>query len=295
MKRQKKAYLLALITVGLWSTVASASKLTLAYLSPAQFLLYSSIISLILLFILIVIQGKLRQLLCCSKRDLLLSVGYGFLNPFAYYLLLFRAYDMLPAQQAQIINYTWALTLTLLSIPLLKQRVTRKQWWAILISYAGVLVIATKGRLFSLEFDNPEGVVAALASTIIWALYWVFNTRDARDPVLGLFLNFLFAVPMIFFYLWFTEGLVAVPVRGLCGAVYIGVFEMGIAFVLWLKAMKLTDNTAKIANLIFIAPIISLFLIHYLVGEEIYISTLVGLVLVIGGLVLQAFTKHPSL
>jgi drug/metabolite transporter (DMT)-like permease len=75
------------------------------------------------------------------------------------------------------------------------------------------------------------------------------------------------------------------------GAGYIGVVEMGVSFVLWLKAMKLTDNTAKIANLIFIAPILSLFLIHYLVGEEIFISTLIGLVLVLLGLGIQAFVK----
>ena len=67
--------------------------------------------------------------------------------------------------------------------------------------------------------------------------------------------------------------------------------EMSFSHVLWLKAMKLTDSTAKIANLIFIAPILSLFLIHYLVGEEILISTLIGLALILVGLGIQAFVK----
>ncbi len=67
---------------------------------------------------------------------------------------------------------------------------------------------------------------------------------------------------------------------------------MGVAFVLWLKAMKLTDNTAKIANLIFIAPFASLVFIHFLVGEEIYSSTLAGLALVMGGLVIQSLCKQ---
>lgn len=292
MRSQSKAYCYALTTVGLWSTVASASKLTLSYLTPTQLLFFSCLVSVAVLFFITLFQGRFKLLLRCNMRDFVISAGYGFLNPFAYYLVLFKAYDLLPAQQAQIINYTWALSLTLLSIPFLKQRVSKKQWLAIMTSYMGVLVIATKGKVFSLEFDNPLGIGFALGSTIIWALYWVLNTKDKRDPVLGLFLNFFFALPMVFMYLYLTEGLSFVSVRGLCGAAYIGVIEMGVAFVLWLKAMKLTDSTAKIANLIFIAPIGSLFLIHYLVGEEIYISTLVGLLLVLGGLGLQAFKKR---
>lgn len=295
MKKQTQSYCYALLTVGLWSTVGSASKITLSYLTPTQLLFYSCLVSIIVLFLITLLEGKLGALLQFKKREIAISVGYGFLNPFAYYLVLFRAYDLLPAQQAQIINYTWALSLTLLSIPLLKQRVSSKQWVAIIVSYIGVLIIATKGRLLSLEFDSPLGIAFALGSTIIWALYWVLNTKDTRDPVLGLFLNFLCAFPMITIYLYLTEGFSFISTQGMLGAGYIGVVEMGVSFVLWLKAMKLTDNTAKIANLIFIAPILSLFLIHYLVGEEIFISTLIGLVLVLLGLGIQAFVKDSQL
>ncbi len=221
----------------------------------------------------------------------MVSVGFGLLNPFAYYLILFKAYDLLPAQQAQIINYTWAITLSLLSIPLLGQKVAGRQWLAIMISYIGVLVIATKGDLFALHFDKPEGVGLALLSTVIWALYWILNTKDKRDPVFGLFLNFLCALPCIIVYVVVTEGIRTLSFNGLLGAVYIGFFEMGLAFVLWLKALKCTDNTAKIANLIFIAPFASLVFIHFLVGEEIYKSTLAGLVLVMGGLAIQSLGK----
>lgn len=291
MKMQTQAYCYALITVCLWSTVGSVSKITLSHITPTQFVFYSSLVSIVVLFLIILFQGKLGALLQFRKQELVTSIGYGFLNPFAYYLVLFKAYDLLPAQQAQIINYTWALSMTLLSIPLLKQHVSNKQWIAIITSYIGVLFIATKGRILSLEFDDPLGIGLALGSTIIWALYWVLNTKDTRDPVLGLFCNFLCAFPMISIYLYLTEGISFISIPGLLGAGYIGVFEMGVSFVLWLKAMKLTDSTAKIANLIFIAPILSLFLIHYLVGEEILISTIFGLILILVGLGIQAFVK----
>jgi drug/metabolite transporter (DMT)-like permease len=158
LSRQAKAYLLALLTVGFWSTVASASKLSLVLISPAELLLYSSIVSTAVLFVILALQKRLTLLAQLSLKDWLVSMAFGFLNPFAYYLVLFQAYNLLPAQQAQIINYTWAITLTLLSIPLLGQRVSRMQWLAIGISYCGVLVIATRGRIMELQFENPVGV-----------------------------------------------------------------------------------------------------------------------------------------
>jgi drug/metabolite transporter (DMT)-like permease len=290
MSNQRKAYIFALITVGLWSTVATVSKLSLRYLSPAELLLYACAVSSIVLFIILQAQRKLSGVLALSRQEWLTSIGFGLLNPFFYYLILFKAYDLLPAQQAQIINYTWAITLSLLSIPLLGQRVVGRQWLAIGVSYAGVLVIATRGELLALHFENPLGVGLALLSTLLWALYWILNTRDKRDPVLGLFLNFVCALPFIFGYVIWTEGLRRVPLYGLAGAVYIGIFEMGVSFIFWLMAMKYTESTAKIANLIFIAPFASLFFIHFLVGEEIYPSTLVGLVLVMGGLAIQSLS-----
>ncbi len=291
MKNQTKAYIYALITVGLWSTIASASKLTLSRLSPAEVLLYASAVSTVVLFTIVVVQNKLRIIATLTQREWLVSIGFGLLNPFAYYLVLFKAYDLLPAQQAQIINYTWAITLSLLSIPLLGQKVVGRQWLAIGVSYIGVLIIATNGKLLTLHFENPRGVFLALFSTVLWAFYWILNTRDKRDPIIGLFLNFVCAFPFILFYVYFTEGFRQVSLGGLLGATYIGFFEMGVAFVLWLKAMKCTDNTAKIANFIFIAPFASLVFIHFLVGEKIYRSTLIGLVFVVGGLVIQALTK----
>ena len=66
----------------------------------------------------------------------------------AYYLILFAAYDRLPAHIAQPINYTWAITLALLAVPLLGQRLSKRTLTGILISYLGVvlLVLTTPAR-----------------------------------------------------------------------------------------------------------------------------------------------------
>ncbi len=201
--------------------------------------------------------------------------------------MLFKAYALLPAQQAQPLNYTWAITLSLLAVPFLKQKIGWQQWLALFVSYCGVVVISTEGRPFSLQFTDSTGVFLALTSTIIWSFYWIFSTRDHRDPVIGLFINFFFGSLFIVVYYLFTSELRLPPLNGLLGATYIGIIEMGTCFVLWLMAMKLTDNTAKISNLIFLSPFLSLIFIHFLVGEEILAATFFGLILIVAGLLCQ--------
>jgi len=284
---EQQATLYGLTAVLIWSTIATAFKLSLRHLQPIELLLYAGVFSTLLLGLILLFQGKLGQVFLCGRKEFLLSIGLGLLNPFFYYLILLEAYDRLPAQQAQPLNYTWAITLSLLSIPLLKQKVYWQQWLALLISYCGVLVISTEGNPFSLEFTDPFGVILALASTIVWALYWIFNTRDKRDPVIGLFVNFLCGFPFVLGYYLLTCELRRPAIEGLLGAAYVGTFEMGACFVLWLLALKKTRNTARISNLIFISPFLSLVFIHFLVGETILPATFFGLLLIIAGLFCQ--------
>lgn len=299
MNREQQATLYGLSAVLLWSTIATAFKLSLRHLSPIELLLYAGSFSTLLLGAILLLQGKLGQVLLCSRREVLLSIGLGLLNPFLYYLVLLKAYELLPAQQAQPLNYTWAITLSLLSVPLLKQQIDWQQWLALLISYCGVLVISTEGNPFSLQFTDPFGVALALFSTVIWALYWIFNTRDRRDPVVGLFVNFLCAFPFILAYYLLTGDYRWPALEGLLGAAYVGTFEMGACFVLWLLALKKTDNAARISNLIFISPFLSLVFIYLLVGERILPATFIGLVLIVAGLLCQQLKrktrKNPEL
>jgi drug/metabolite transporter (DMT)-like permease len=297
-KSQKHAVRYGLAAVLCWSTVATAFKLSLNYLSPLQLILLASLVSWVFLWVILLVQGRAGELFKLSKKDYGWSLIFGLMNPALYYLLLFSAYAALPAQEAQALNYSWAIVMTLLAVPLLAQRLNRYDVLAAVLCYLGVLMIATRGDVLGLNFANITGVLFALASTVVWSLYWILNQRDKREPVVGLCLNFSFALPVIFVVAYFSGDLTALvksPWQALVGGFYVGVFEMGLAFLLWLKAMKLAENTAKIANLIFISPFLSLVLISVFLGEEILSSTLVGLCLIIAGLALQQFFAKPSL
>ena len=286
---QHKAYLFALSAVLLWSTVATAFKISLGYLDVFQLLLVASVTATLCLLLVVLVTGRMKFLADVGARDYLRLAGLGILNPFCYYLVLFRAYDLLPAQVAQALNYTWAITLMLLSVPVLKHRITRFDCMATVTCYSGVLVICFSGGQFPAGELSTMGIFLALGSTVIWAFYWLLKTKDHVEPVTGLFISFLFSIPFIAAACWLLSDPISLGLSGVMAGIYVGLFEMGVTYILWLAALRLSAATAKVSTLIFLSPFLSLIFISRILGEAIAVTTIMGLGLIVGGLLVQHF------
>ncbi|MPS33605.1 MULTISPECIES: DMT family transporter [unclassified Salinivibrio] len=290
MHDERKALIFALSAVLLWSTVATAFKITLRYMSPIQMLAAASVVSVVILLAIATLQGKLGAIWPTFRARPGYYLVLGLVNPLIYYLVLFKAYDLLPASLAQPLNYSWAITLTLMAALFLGQTIRRQDWIAAALGYFGVVIIATKGQLFSLQFDSPLGIGLALLSTLLWAGYWILNTKNAADPVVGILLSFVLSLPISLTLAGLTASWQGIPWQGWLAVSYVGLFEMGVTFMLWLSAMKYTQNTSRISNLIFISPFISLLLLATIIGETIHLSTLIGLMCIVVGLLIQQRT-----
>lgn len=292
MTNQNKSYMYAALSVLCWSTVATVFKLGLQSVNNIQLLLISSFISLITLLILLYLNGKFKYIKELNRWDYLRYMITGLLNPFAYYLVLFKAYELLPAQEALTLNYTWAIVVPIFSIFFLKQKVRLLSISALFISLIGVIIIVTKGDVSELKFINMFGTLLAAGSSLIWASYWILNLKDKNDELIKLFFSFLFG----FTYILITNIIIGYPIFNLSinsylACIYIGLFEMGLTFYFWLKALSLSKNTAKVSSIIFLSPFISLNLISYVLGEKILISTIIGLIFIIIGIISQKLIK----
>jgi drug/metabolite transporter (DMT)-like permease len=80
---------------------------------------------------------------------------------------------------------------------------------------------------------------------------------------------------------------VEIGFRGAAASVYIGIFEMGITFLFWLKALQMASTTDKVSNLVYLAPFISLVFVHFILHEPVYYTTPAGLLLIISGILIQ--------
>ena len=281
-----KAYFYAGLTLLMWATVATAFKLTLNVATVLQTLWVSTLVSSATLLMICAARGELGALYPAFRRTLWLTLLAALLNPVAYYLILFEAYDRLPAQLAQPINITWTIVLALMAGLILKQPVRWVDYAAAGIGFFGVLIIVSQGQWNFIDSADWWGVFLAVVSTVIWAGYWTLNVIDDRSPLVGMTLNFLLATPMIGVLWWLNDGAWP-PMIGIAGGIYIGLFEMSLAFYCWSLALKATDNTAKISNLIFLSPFISLQLIGWILGESIHLTTYAGLIVILAAIIWQ--------
>jgi len=291
MNSTEKSYIFALLSVLLWSTVATAFKISLQYLDFIQLIFYASVVTVICLLIILTARGKINEIFRQSRKQLLYSLLLGFLNPFLYYLVLFRAYSLLPAQLAQPLNMVWPIVLTLLSVPILKQKIGKWSIAGLFISFTGVIFISSQGGLEGFKNTSFFGVILALGSSVFWALYWILSVRDKRDGVLKLFLSFVSGLIFLSLAMAFYSDFRIEFKSGLYAAAYVGIFETGITYIIWLKAMQLSTNNAKTGNLIFLTPFISLFFIRFILKETLFMTTFIGLIFIVAGIFVQQLDK----
>ncbi len=286
-----KSLVYAGMAVLIWSTVATAFKLALRGMDPVQLIFIASGVSMVFFFFYILAIGQVHLLLKTTAKELLRSAWVGALNPFGYYLILFKAYSLLPAQLAQPLNMIWPVTLALLSVPLLRQKITWRQFLALGISFTGIVVLSSQGSLSGFRNTSLTGVLLAVGSSVLWALYWISNVKDQRPEAVKLFLSFFFGFLYLLVLLPLVSGFDFPGGTSLMAAMYTGFFEVGITYLLWMKAMQLSTNNAVTGSLIYVAPFLSLLLISSVLGEKIHGTTIAGLVLIISGIVYQQIRK----
>jgi len=293
MDRPKQSYIYAGLAIFFWSTIPTAFKISLGELDILPMLTIASLTSVAILSIVVLAGKKTELILKTTKRELFYSASLGFINPFLYYLILLKAYQLLPAQVAQPLNMIWPIILVFLSVPILKQKIKKKSYVALFISFIGVYIISSQGRLFNPGHANALGVILATGSSFFWAFYFILNVRDKRDEGVKLLLSFLFGTLYLIVATIITgKWEAALGFKGVAASVYIGLFEMGITFFFWLKALQMAASTDKVSNLVYFAPFLSLLFVHFILHEPVYYTTPAGLILIIAGILIQ---NHRSL
>lgn len=296
MKQNNKAILFACIAVLSWSTVATAFKKSLQHLTHFELVLVACVASLVIFTVLMTVQKKWGLLKGLSLRDWGYFALLGLLNPVAYYLVLFKSYDLLPAQVAQPINYAWPIVLVVLLAIFTREPIPVRKYIGMAVSLGGVATISLGGGQAIGTALPIGGLLLAALSAFLWAAYWVVNNKNKErfDASLAFFMTFLFgSVYMMVFSLFAGVDLNTVP--GLLWGSYVGAFEMGIPFIFFGMALRKTDNPALINQLTYLSPFMSLFLIAVVLGEKIVPTTMIGLALIVFGIVFNEYfvKKNP--
>jgi len=292
-KNNKIALLSAGIVLLLWSSVATAFKIALRYLKPFELLFLSVLISFVTLTAIMLFTGRFKQLKLVTKNNRNKLLFAGLLNPVIYYLLLFKAYDMLPAQFAQAVNFTWPLVLAVFAMILKHEKFHVLRLLMLCVSFGGALVVVLGGNAVPGGI-SVSGIIIAFATTIFWVIYWLITKTIDEDPVISLWIPFtigtvILSIAAIFFFR--PESL---SLSAWLSAGYVGLFEMSLTFLLWLNALRKTTSTALVSNFIYAVPFFSLIFIRFVLNEPIQPTTLIGLFMIAAGIVGQVLAHKDK-
>lgn len=290
----KKEYWLASISVLFWGSSAAVAALLLNSMDKFLVVFYNGLIGALFLLLVNLFTGKLKQLRSLSARQLLLMMFLGVLGTFLYSSLLYLGMSRLKTQQAFIINYLWPIMTVLFSCLILKNKLTLQKVIALLLSFFGVVIVATEGHLDGLSKVDIIGVISCVAAAMCSGLYSTLNSRVTCDKTLATMIyQATSAVAALLTLLVTHAGPRLLSPAEWGGMLWNGVLIYGVAATTWAIAISSGGDTAMVSNLAYFTPFLSLVYIYFLLGEPISIASVAGLIFIILGVLIQMIHFHP--
>lgn len=286
----KKEYIYAGISIFLWSTTATVTKLLLGSLNSMQILAVSSFFAFIFLLILNLFKKKLNELKKYKIKDYLQIAGMGALGVFLYYLFLYLGTNKMLASQAFILNYLWPMMTVVFACIILKEKMTLRKILAIVLSFVGVIIVTANGNLLNIDNNTLIGALFCILAAISYGLFSVLNKYKGYDKYASMMLYYLTTFIICIIYLLITRTTINIGIGQAGGLLWSGIATSAIAFTTWALALQKGD-TAKISNLAYITPFLSLVWTYFFLKENISIYSVLGLVVIVLGIFIQLKDK----
>lgn len=242
---------------------------------------------IIMLLIINIINGAIKEMKRYRLKDYLKMSGLGFLGLFMYSALYYYGIAVLSSQEACILNYLWPMMIVLFACLLLRERLTVKKAIAMVMSFAGIVVL-TLGSGGGSSGNRLFGIIACVAAAVCYGLFSVLNKKHSLNQSVTMMWIWLTvavcsAVSGLIFEAW-------QPITGWqwAGVAWLGIVVNAVAYLLWALALKGARDSAKIANLAYLVPFLSIVLSALILKEQIACTAAIALVLIIGGILLQS-------
>ena len=289
----KKNFIYALSAVLIWSTTASLVKLLLSGIPNMEAMAISCGLSTIFLLIVNLITGKLKLMKLYSFKDYAIMVGLGFLGLFVYTVLYYFGIDNLTAQEACVLNYLWPIMLVAFSCIILKEKLTVMKVVAMICSFLGIVILSLGDG--ALPTGNAAlGIVACISCAACYGLFCVLNKKYDYDQSIAMMIMWGITGVCSAILGPLTETWVSVSIVEFAGLAWLGIAINAIGYLIWALALVGTENTAKIANLAYLTPFLSIIVSAVFLKESFKMNALIALVFIIGGILLQNIHKPKA-
>ena len=267
MLNEKTAKLGVLATALIWSSGGLAVKLTDC---PADALTGWRCLFCLLLFW---FYYRKEKLLNFSKAQWAGAIAYFLM---AYFYI--AATQMTTAANAILLQYTAPVYVAILSIWLLKEKVTKKDWFVIAAVLCGmVLFFVDKAGIGSM-LGNVFGVLSGISFAA-----FIVCTRMQKDahPAGSVFLGNVIALVVC------LPGMVSAPVTGdaIFGGMYLGLIYGVLSYIIYSACIRKVSALSAIL-IATVEPILNPVWVFFLVGEKPSLFAILGGAVVVGAILI---------
>jgi len=223
-----------------------------------------------------------------SCVDIFKMVALGILGFFCYNLFYLLGIDVLPAQEAMILNYMWPAMIIIFSCIILKEKMTFRKIIATLMSIIGVIIVASEGDISKIASGNLKGIIFCLLAAVSYGLYSVLNKKENFDKSIAIMIGYFSTAIIAFICITITDTDSTINSGIMIGLLYNGIACNAISYLFWVLALD-NGNTAIISNLAYLTPFISLIICAVVLHENISWYSIIGLVMIVLGIIVQSF------
>lgn len=288
----KKTYIYAFLSIFFWSTVSVVAKLLLGARNNFQVLWLSSLFAAVFLLIINFATGRMKKLKAYKLKDYVISVLIGIPGGFFYYVFFYAGTKKMLTSQAFIVNYLWPIMSVVMACIILKEKLTIRKVIAIALSFCGV-VIVMGGEILHFNENTAVGAVLCILGAISYGTFTALNQKFHYDKPISLMINY-FVTFILTTVINGAGGNLYIPTLAeTLGFAYNGIFTVAIANTLWVIALE-SGKTAKISNLAYITPFVSLIWTSLVLKEPLHINFVAGLAVIVVGIFVQLKDKSKK-
>ncbi len=287
----KKSYIYAAAAIGMWSTMATVSKLLLGEMDSYKVLCVSTFFAAAAMLVVNLCSKKWKLMKSYRLKDYLKMAAIGMPGVFLYYTFYYFGTERMPASQAFIINYLWPIMSIIFACIVLKEKMTVRKIIAVILSFLGVFTVAGDD-LIHFNADTVVGMLFCFVAAVCYGLYTAINKKSNYDKQVSMTVAVFTAfLPSLIIVLVGGGDLWVKPMQ-LPGLLWNGVFTIALANLAWALALS-AGNTAKVSNLAYITPFLSLVWTFFILKEPIDPMAILGLCMIVVGIFIQLRDNKP--
>lgn len=275
-----------LVSVTLWGASFIASKFLLEYLSPLSIIWGRLVLAVMFLLVIVILR---KRSFAMKLNDFKWLVILALVASFHLWIQVTGLKFTSASNTGWIIGFS-PVFMTILGVIFFKEKLSLLRISGIIIAFAGVLLLISKGNFRDFNFLQHKGDLLIFASAFTWSVYSLITKKVTLNyaPMMTiLYLFFFMAIILSPFTINQTniDAVTHLSLNGWTALLFLGFFSSGVAYVFWASAMSEMDSS-KVGAFLYIEPFVTLFTAWIVLNENITVVTVISGIIIIGGVVM---------